>query len=55
MHRLWRTAFGLHSARHLTDDADTLADRAEQPVAPGTPWSDAPALLISPQLRRTGN
>ena len=55
MHRLWRTAFGLHSARHLTVDADTLAERAEQPVAPGTPWSDAPALLISPQLRRTGN
>lgn len=55
MHRLWRTAFGLHSARHLTVDADTLAERAEEPVAPSTPWTDAPALLISPQLRRTGS
>lgn len=27
-HRLWRTAFGLNSTRHLTVDADTLATRA---------------------------
>lgn len=55
MHRLWRVAFGLHSARHLTVDTETLAERAERPVAPSTPWADAPALLISPQLRRTGS
>ncbi|MDQ3151993.1 MAG: TIGR02677 family protein [Actinomycetota bacterium] len=55
MHRLWRTAFGLHSARHLTVDADTLAERAEAPVPASTPWAQAAPLLISPQLRRTGS
>lgn len=55
MHRLWRAAFGLSSARHLTVDADTLQERDEQPVAPSTPWYDAPPLLISPQLRKTGS
>jgi uncharacterized protein (TIGR02677 family) len=52
---LWRGAFGLHSARHLTVDADTLAERQENPVPASTPWADAPALMISPQLRRTGS
>jgi uncharacterized protein (TIGR02677 family) len=55
MHRLWRAAFGLHSARHLTVDADSLSERAENPVAASTPWAVAPPLLISPQLRRTGS
>lgn len=55
MHRLWRTAFGLHSARHLTVDTDTLAERTEAPVPASTPWAQAPPLLISPQLRRTGS
>jgi uncharacterized protein (TIGR02677 family) len=55
MHRLWRTAFGLHSARHLTVDADTLAERTETPVPANTSWAQAPPLLISPRLRRTGS
>lgn len=55
MHRLWRAVFGLSSSRHLTVDADTLAEREEQPVMPNTPWYDAPPLLISPQLRKTGS
>lgn len=55
MHRLWRAAFGLSSARHLTVDADTLSEREEHPVAASTPWGDAPPLLISPQLRKTGS
>ncbi|TDC05703.1 TIGR02677 family protein [Streptomyces sp. 8K308] len=54
-HRLWRAAFGLYSARHLAVDADTLAERAAHPVAAGTPWSQAPPLRVSPQLRRTGS
>ncbi|WP_432094743.1 TIGR02677 family protein [Streptomyces sp. bgisy100] len=54
-HRLWRTAFGLYPARHLTVDADTLAARAARPVPAGTPWSEAEPLRISPQLRRTGS
>ncbi|MGW0390919.1 TIGR02677 family protein [Streptomyces sp. NPDC003042] len=54
-HRLWRTAFGLYPARHLTIDADTLAARAARPVPAATPWADAEPLRISPQLRRTGS
>ncbi|MCX4515090.1 TIGR02677 family protein [Streptomyces sp. NBC_01619] len=54
-HRLWRTAFGLHPARHLTVDADTLAARAAGPVPAATPWAAAEPLRISPQLRRTGS
>ncbi|MET8211373.1 TIGR02677 family protein [Streptomyces sp. NPDC005373] len=54
-HRLWRTAFGLHPARHLTVDADALAERAARPVPPSTPWAEAEPLRISPQLRRTGS
>ena len=55
LHRLWRTAFGLASSRHLTVDADTLAARAEAPVASSTPWAQAPPLQISPRLRKTGS
>ena len=54
-HRLWHTAFGLSSARHLSVDADTLAAREADPVAAGTPWAQAEPLRISPQLRRTGS
>jgi uncharacterized protein (TIGR02677 family) len=55
MHRLWRSAFGLSPARHLTIDADTLAARADEPVPASTPWAQAPPLEISPRLRRTGS
>lgn len=54
-HRLWHTAFGLSSARHLSVDADTLAAREADPVPASTPWAQAEPLLISPQLRRTGS
>jgi uncharacterized protein (TIGR02677 family) len=54
-HELWRAAFGLGSARHLSVDAATLAARAETPVAATTPWADAPPLEISPRLRKTGS
>ncbi len=55
MHRLWRSVFGLSSARHLTVDEDTLAEREDHPVAPSTPWGHAPPLRISPRLRKTGS
>jgi uncharacterized protein (TIGR02677 family) len=55
MHRLWQATFGLHSSRHLTLDADTAQARVENPVSAATPWHDAPALMISPRLRRTGS
>jgi uncharacterized protein (TIGR02677 family) len=47
-HRLWRAAFGLSPARHLSvpSDWNELADI--------TPWADAPPVRISPQLRKTG-
>jgi uncharacterized protein (TIGR02677 family) len=55
MHRLWQATFGLHSSRHLTLDADTAHARREHPVSPTTPWREAPPLMISPRLRRTGS
>ncbi|WP_329069552.1 TIGR02677 family protein [Amycolatopsis sp. NBC_01480] len=54
-HRLWRSAFGLSAARHLTVDADTLQAREENPVPAHTPWAQAPPLEISPRLRKTGS
>ncbi|MDX3356392.1 TIGR02677 family protein [Streptomyces sp. ME01-24h] len=54
-HRLWRAAFGLYPARHLSVDADTLAARTAHPLPAATPWAAAEPLRISPQLRRTGS
>jgi len=54
-HRLWRAAFGLYPARHLTVDAATLDRRTAHPVPASTPWAEAEPLRISPQLRRTGS
>jgi len=53
-HRLWRAAFGLSPARHLSIDADTLLSRDEEPVPPSRPWAEAPPLRINPRLRETG-
>ncbi|MFJ9519490.1 TIGR02677 family protein [Kitasatospora sp. NPDC101801] len=54
-HRLWRSAFGLYSARHLTIDQEALAERETDPVPASASWYDAPGVRISPQLRRTGS
>jgi len=51
-HRLWRAAFGLCPARHLSV-TDQTAD-AWRDLPAGTTWRDAPPIHISPQLRRTG-
>ena len=51
-HRLWRAAFGLCPARHLSVTGET-ADAWESLPA-GTAWRDAPPIRISPQLRKTG-
>ncbi|RSN09184.1 TIGR02677 family protein [Nonomuraea sp. WAC 01424] len=53
MHRLWRAAFGLTPARHLTVTTATLEEWRE--VGAGTSWQDAPPIRISPRLRRTGS
>jgi uncharacterized protein (TIGR02677 family) len=55
LHRLWRTAFGVYSSRHLVLDDDTRKAREEQPVPASTSWTQAPPLHISPRLRRTGS
>jgi uncharacterized protein (TIGR02677 family) len=52
-HQLWRAAFGLSPARHLSVTGDTADEWAGVP--PGTPWSEAPPIRISPQLRKTGS
>ncbi|MFC6080454.1 TIGR02677 family protein [Sphaerisporangium aureirubrum] len=52
-HRLWRAAFGLSPARHLTVPAETMGEWDE--VTSATSWRDAPPIRISPQLRRTGS
>jgi uncharacterized protein (TIGR02677 family) len=52
-HRLWRAAFGLSPARHLSVTGDS-ADEWER-VPAGTPWAEAPPIRISPQLRKTGS
>lgn len=54
-HRLWRAAFGLAPARHLTVDQETLAAREDDPVPPSASWLAAPPLTISPRLRATGS
>jgi uncharacterized protein (TIGR02677 family) len=51
-HRLWRAAFGLSPARHLSVTGDTADEWDDLPA--GTPWGEAPPVRISPQLRRTG-
>ncbi len=53
-HRLWRAAFGLAPARHLTVDSNRLEELDTAPVSPDTPWADAPPVIIDPQLRRSG-
>lgn len=55
MHGLWQAAFGLHSARHLSLDAETARARDGDPIKPSTPWREAPRLMISPRLRQTGS
>ena len=51
-HRLWRAAFGLSPARHLSVTGDTADEWNDVPA--GTPWHEAPPIRISPQLRKTG-
>jgi uncharacterized protein (TIGR02677 family) len=54
-HQLWRAAFGLAPARHLSIDAPTLELYELHPVAASTSWLDAPPIRISPRLRATGH
>ncbi|MFE3453284.1 TIGR02677 family protein [Nonomuraea sp. NPDC059194] len=49
-HRLWRAAFGLTSARHLTVEAEE-----SDGVTATTSWLEAPQAEISVRLRATGS
>ena len=53
-HRLWRTAFALSPARHLTITEATLIERDQTPIAASSPWSEAPPLRIAPTIRSSG-
>ncbi|MEV7930879.1 TIGR02677 family protein [Kitasatospora sp. NPDC088779] len=54
-HQLWRAAFALTPARHLTVDAATEEAWREADLSATTPWALAPPLEISPRLRETGS
>lgn len=54
-HRLWRSAFGLTSVRHLSVTAETEEAWATAELGNSTSWADAPSMMISPQLRRSGS
>jgi uncharacterized protein (TIGR02677 family) len=54
-HALWRAAFGLTPARHLTVTPDTIAEWEQERPLPNTPWREAAPVRISPQLRKTGS
>lgn len=54
-HRLWRAAFALGPARHLSVDAETEELWEREAPAPSTSWEQAPPLRISPRLRETGS
>ncbi|HEU4375651.1 MAG TPA: TIGR02677 family protein [Telluria sp.] len=51
-HRLWRAAFSLNPARHLSllSESATRVD----PVPASTPWAEAPSVAIHPRLRERG-
>jgi len=53
-HRLWRAAFGLTSARHLTADSAYLDAIEAGHVPASTSWRAGPAVPISARLRTTG-
>lgn len=53
-HRLWRAAFGLASARHLTADPTAVGPDSGREVPAATSWLDAPPVEIAPRLRATG-
>lgn len=54
-HRLWRSAFGLSSVRHLSVTAETEEAWAAAELGNATQWVDAPPMAISPQLRKSGS
>lgn len=54
-HRLWRSAFGLAPVRHLSVPPQSGDAWAAAELGNATPWSEAPPVAISPQLRKSGS
>jgi uncharacterized protein (TIGR02677 family) len=52
-HRLWRAAFALHPARHLS--LQSAEASLQSHLAASTPWAEAPAVAIHPRLREQGD
>jgi uncharacterized protein (TIGR02677 family) len=53
-HQLWRAAFSLAPARHLSVDEDTVTRWEESGATAATSWSAAPPMAVTPRLRATG-
>lgn len=53
-HRLWRAAFSLSPARHLSVDEETRAAWEDAGAGAATRWGEAPPMSITPRLRATG-
>ena len=53
-HLLWRAAFGLSPARHMTVDPERLEGLEMTPVSEHTTWAESPPVVIDPSLRRYG-
>ena len=53
-HRLFRAAFGLCPARHLTVNEETLDSWDQEGVTVKRSWLAAPPVKIAPRLRQTG-
>jgi uncharacterized protein (TIGR02677 family) len=51
-HRLWRAAFALNPARHLSLQSEAAACHEHLPAS--TLWAEAPAVPIHPRLREQG-
>lgn len=53
-HRMWRAAFALNPARHLSLSSSADALDALEPIPVSTPWAEAPTVAIHPRLRERG-
>jgi uncharacterized protein (TIGR02677 family) len=51
---MWRAAFCLCPTRHLQIDQANLAAWEQSPIAAQVSWFDAPPIVISPRLRKSG-
>ncbi len=53
-HRLWRSAFAMAPARHLSINNETLEFRDQSDETPRTSWLEAEPVRVNPRLRASG-